>query len=178
MPLKVLDGDGQERLLSIRQVSSTRNSNVSGSWDQGLISQTEVYALPEAIETAITNLSGLIETIKSADTFHSSVDRVNPPDAVLTQKKTFSNPGTLSVTDTQIPDPSQGKTMAYCDLKASSANEGPIYLGSATSGVNADNGREIDPGEPVTITIDNLSKVAVYSPSPGNSFSYIVYYES
>jgi hypothetical protein len=67
--------------------------------------------------------------------------------------------------------------MAYCDLKASSSNQGAIYVGSSNTTLSENNGRELDPGEPITITINDLSKVSVYSPNPGNSFSYIVYYE-
>lgn len=178
MSLKVLDGDGNPVTLASRQVTTTRNSEVSGNWGAGVVSQTDINSLPLTIEEAILQISNLIETIKGSDSFNTSVNRVSPPDRVLTNKRTFNSGGTtLTVTDVSIPDPTLGKTMAYCDLKASSSNQGPLYVGSSGSNLNSDNGRELDPGEPMTITIDDLSKIAVFSPNPGNSFSFIVYYE-
>lgn len=178
MALNVLDANEQTVVLSGRQVTTSRNPDVPGTWDPGLISQTEVYALPSEIENVFTNLNNLIETINSQATFNSTVNRVNNPTTVLTNKRTFSSGGsTLTVTDVTIPDSTNGKTMAYCDLKASSSNQGTIYVGSSDTTLSENNGRELDPGEPITITVNDLSKVSVYSPSPGNSFSYIVYYE-
>jgi hypothetical protein len=179
MALTILDSQGREVTLSSRQPSATRPVGESGDTaDVGVVSQTEVQALPQVIEQAVLNLASLIETVNSSDSFKSSVSRVNPPDSVLTGQGTFSNAGDRQrLTDLAIPDSSQGKTMAYCDLKASSENEGPLYVGSNDANVNEDTGRELDPGEPMTITIDNLSKISVYSPNPGNSFSFIVYYE-
>lgn len=178
MPLKVLDADGNTQNLSIRKsVTSTRNSEIGGQFDGGIISQTDIHSLPKEIEDAINHLASLIETIKTKDSLHSSVDRVKSPDKVKSGNESFTNPGVLPIVDTQLFNPSEGKTMAYCDFKASSSNEGPIYIGSSDTSLNEDTGREVDPGEPVAITIDDLTKVSVYSPSPGNSFSYIVYHE-
>lgn len=179
MSLNILDSEGREVTLSSRQPSSTRPTGEDGNTaDQGVLNQTEVQALPQVIEKAILSLADLIETVNSSDSFQSSVSRVKPPDSILTGQGTFSNAGDRQrLTDLSIPDSDNGKSMAYCDLKASSGNEGPLYVGSNDSDVNEDNGRELDPGEPMSITIDDLSKIAVYSPNPGNSFSFIVYYE-
>ena len=178
MSIDFIDANGQVKTLSSRQTSSTRNEQLPGNWGGGLVNQTDIQSLPFEIEEGILNLANLIKTVNSKDSFQSSVSRVSNPDSILTGSHTFNNGGTSTrVTFFDVPDATSGKTMAYCDLKASSSNEGPLYVGKPNE-VNEDNGRELDPGEPMTITIDVLSKVAVYSPNPGNKFSYIVYYES
>ena len=184
--LKVKDADGNDVTLSIRQPSSLRetgpggeNGNSGNIADNGLLTQTEVNALPTTIENAIIALAELITTIKSENSFKTSVSRVSNPDSILTRKLSFENSGERQqLTDITVPNPDENKTLAYCDLKASSQNEGPLYVGFSNTEVTSSNGRELDPGEPMSITIDDLSKIVVYSPNPGNSCSFIAYYES
>lgn len=178
MAIDIIDANGQIKTLSSRQSSSTRNNGLSGNWSGGLISQSDIQSLPLHIEESIQKLAALISTVNSKDSFQITVNRVNNPNTILTGAHTFNSGGTSTrVTQVNVPDAATGRTMAYCDLKASSSNEGPLYVGRPNE-VNADNGRELDPGEPMTITIDVLNKIAVYSPNPGNKFSFIVYYES
>ena len=181
MGLKILDAEGREITLSTRQPVTSRevgSGNDIGSATSGVLNQTEVQALPFVIEEAILKLSSLINTINSQKSFQTSVSRVSNPNSIFTGKKTFTTENTTQrLSGISIPNTEEGKTMAYCDIKASSQNEGPLYVGSSDNNISSDNGRELDPGEPMTITIDDISKIGIFSSNAGNSFSFIVYYE-
>jgi len=156
-------------------ISNTRNGDMDnyGSFQQGAATLTEVFALPEEIEAAIIELKEQIKEERAASSFHSSVDRVLNPNKVMNGQVTLSQAGVAQELAGSVPF----KSLAHCEIKASSTNEGPVYIGSAATGVNSTNGRELDPGEVTVASIDDLSKLEVYSSAPGNSVSYIAFVE-
>jgi len=184
MALKVLDANNDKITLATRNVTNTRSADrVDGSFENGIAQVTEVYSLPEQAEKTLKELSDIIALMSDGspdpqerESIRTTVDRVMVPNGFKTGGSTFNNPNErLKLTPQPIPDSENGKTMAYCDLKASSRNEGSIYVGDDQ--VNDSTGREMDPAEFIIIPISDLSQINVFSPNAGNKFSWIVYYE-
>jgi hypothetical protein len=179
MAIKVKGSEGNTETLSLRtQIPDSRSDEtLQGKWQQGAATLTEIYALPKNVEEALDSVKGLIEEIDGSDSLHSTVDRVYPPNNVFTGQVTLERADERKALVTQ-QIPSSG-SLSHCEVKASSSNEGPVYIG-ASEGANAvtrDNGRELDPKEPTVVTIDDLSKISVVSPQANNVVTFIAFYE-